>query len=83
MLDESINELKQELNELKVERNDKEKSVEQLLKNGLRATHCYSFIKCATVTLAGKNHRVVKLRNPWGHEEWNGASQYRSDEALS
>ena len=60
---------------------DNTKHVEQLLRNGLRANHCYSILSLHTVKLGMKNERVVKLRNPWGHEEWNGAEKYRTQEA--
>lgn len=46
--------------------------IEALLKNGLRANHCYSIISVHEVTSAGKKVRLLKCRNPWGNSEWNG-----------
>ena len=52
---------------------DDTKAVEALLKNGLRANHCYSIISVHEVTAAGKKVRLLKCRNPWGSDEWTGA----------
>ena len=37
-------------------------------KNGLIGHHCYSLSAAAKVV----DYRLVKLRNPWGHFEWDG-----------
>ena len=47
--------------------------IEAVLKNGLRANHCYSIISVHEVTAGGKKARLLKCRNPWGQCEWNGA----------
>jgi len=42
-------------------------------RNGLVAGHAYTVIGVATVEDAnGKKHRLVKARNPWGAEGYNG-----------
>lgn len=37
--------------------------------SGLVAGHAYSLL---AVKNASSGHRLVQLRNPWGHMEWNG-----------
>ena len=34
--------------------------------------HCYSIISAHEIKSKGKTVRLLKLRNPWGKEEWNG-----------
>ena len=41
--------------------------------NGLISGHEYSLIAAKQVVGSdGRTHRIVQLRNPWGHGEWNG-----------
>ena len=41
--------------------------------NGLVAGHAYSLISAQEVTGSdGERYRIVQVRNPWGHTEWNG-----------
>lgn len=40
---------------------------------GLAANHAYSVLKFRTINHPTKNNvELIKLRNPWGSEEWNG-----------
>ena len=42
-------------------------------KMGMCPNHAYTLLDAATVTdSTGKKHRIVQLRNPWGHFEWKG-----------
>ena len=52
---------------------DQKKEMEAIMKNGLRANHCYSILSVHEVTAGNKKVRLLKLRNPWGKEEWTGA----------
>jgi len=51
---------------------DKKKDMEAVLKNGLRANHCYTIMSAHEVKSNNKPVRLLRLRNPWGCEEWNG-----------
>lgn len=39
---------------------------------GLQSKHEYSLIDAVEILISGKPVRLLKLRNPWGHKEWNG-----------
>lgn len=41
------------------------------LRTGLYTGHAYSITKI--IKLDGTPHRLLRLRNPWGKDEWNGA----------
>ena len=41
-------------------------------KMGLVAGHAYAMLEAATVTLDGKEVKIVKIRNPWAKTEWLG-----------
>jgi len=62
---------------------DETKKVEQLMGTGLRANHCYSLQSVHKAIIRGQNTKLVKLRNPWGHDAWNGASQYQTGDLMS
>ena len=47
---------------------------------GLHMGHAYSFLDLNTIKVDGKDVRLVKLRNPWGRGEWEGAYGDRSEE---
>jgi len=40
---------------------------------GLVQEHAYSVLQLEDIMLNGVHHRLIKLRNPWGKTEWNGA----------
>lgn len=43
-------------------------------KQGLVDKHAYTLIGVKEITLdSGKTERLIKVRNPWGKKEWNGA----------
>ena len=42
--------------------------------------HAYSFLDMGTITVDGAEIRLVKIRNPWGKGEWEGAWGDRSEE---
>lgn len=44
---------------------DESKDVDQLLKSGLIANHCYSILEVQAVKQANKVERLLRLRNPW------------------
>lgn len=50
-----------------------DKGVEAVLKNGLIGNHCYSIISVHEITSGAKKVRLLKIKNPWGRSEWNGA----------
>lgn len=62
---------------------DESLKVEQLMKTGLRANHCYTMLSVHKAKIHNKEQRVVKLRNPWGHDSWNGAHLFESAECVS
>ena len=39
---------------------------------GLISEHAYSVIAATEVDTAKGKERLLKLRNPWGHKEWQG-----------
>ncbi|KAL8219797.1 UNVERIFIED_CONTAM: hypothetical protein K2H54_033879 [Gekko kuhli] len=45
--------------------------LEQL--KGLQMNHAYSITAIENLTVEGKKMTLLRLRNPWGHTEWNGA----------
>jgi hypothetical protein len=54
---------------------------ERAEKQGIVAGHAYTLLSAARVTDArGQEHRLVKLRNPWGSGEWNGRWSDKSPE---
>jgi hypothetical protein len=74
-----------------IQPNSKEnQKVEAKADFGLRIAHAYSLLSVGEIDLSkGSNakpgaksqmQRLVKLRNPWGHGEWEGTFSDRSDE---
>jgi hypothetical protein len=55
-------------------------SVEADAGQGLIMGHAYSLLALGTIKWKGKDFRLLKLRNPWGRHEWNGAWSDSSDE---
>jgi calpain-15 len=54
---------------------------EQAEKQGIVAGHAYTLLAAARVRDQwGQEHRLVKLRNPWGSGEWNGKWSDKSSE---
>uniref|UniRef100_A0ACB8G4C2 Calpain-3 n=1 Tax=Sphaerodactylus townsendi TaxID=933632 RepID=A0ACB8G4C2_9SAUR len=53
---------------------------ETRLANGLVKSHAYSVTAVDETTLKGKKINLVRLRNPWGQVEWNGAWSDNSNE---
>lgn len=41
--------------------------------DSLETNLCYSLMSLHEFGFKGKNYRLIKLRNQWGHDEWNGA----------
>lgn len=48
-------------------------TMEAVLGNGLVIGHAYSITRVLTIKQSGKVFRLLRLRNPWGKKEWNGA----------
>lgn len=46
---------------------------------GLISNHAYSVISAVEVTTDEGVVRLLKLRNPWGHQEWSGDWSDNSD----
>ncbi|KAL6461895.1 hypothetical protein MHYP_G00300400 [Metynnis hypsauchen] len=53
---------------------------EALTKEQLVKTHAYSITAAEEVHVGGHLVQLVRLRNPWGHKEWNGAWSDNSKE---
>lgn len=47
--------------------------------NGIVYGHGFAILSVHKVELDGQEMRFVKLRNPWGRGEWNGAWGDKSD----
>ncbi|CAH1794235.1 unnamed protein product [Owenia fusiformis] len=47
---------------------------------GLVSSHLYSLTGCVQVDAHGRPTTLVRLRNPWGHKEWNGPWSDKSPE---
>ncbi|CAH1793460.1 unnamed protein product [Owenia fusiformis] len=46
---------------------------EEKLPNGLIKGHAYSITRVVKGKIDGRNMQLIRLRNPWGASEWNGA----------
>ncbi|XP_066487050.1 calpain-3 [Tiliqua scincoides] len=53
---------------------------ERRMTNGLVTGHAYSVTGLEETTFKRKKIKLVRLRNPWGQVEWNGAWSDSSDE---
>uniref|UniRef100_A0A670I0U7 Calpain-3 n=1 Tax=Podarcis muralis TaxID=64176 RepID=A0A670I0U7_PODMU len=53
---------------------------ERRMTNGLVTGHAYSVTAVEEITFKGDKLKLVRLRNPWGQVEWNGAWSDNSDE---
>ena len=59
---------------------DEELTRSDVKRAGLVDAHAYSLIGAAIVEDdAGKKHRLIKIRNPWGKKEWSGDWSDKSD----
>jgi len=47
---------------------------------GIVGMHAYSLLSAHEVTHKGSSLKLMKLRNPWGRQEWNGAWSDKSQE---
>lgn len=59
------------------------KERERKRENGLLEGHAYSVTRLAQVTFENNMERLVRFRNPWGLQEWNGAWSDKSKEWMS
>ncbi|KAI8517973.1 hypothetical protein Bbelb_039900 [Branchiostoma belcheri] len=41
--------------------------------SGLVSGHAYTITGVSKIRSSGKTHRLIKIRNPWGRQEWKGA----------
>ena len=46
---------------------------------GLVSNHAYSLVGVYELQYQNQPLRLLKLRNPWGHQEWNGDWSDESD----
>ncbi|XP_062973735.1 calpain-3 [Elgaria multicarinata webbii] len=53
---------------------------EKRMANGLVTGHAYSVTAVQETTFKGEKLKLVRLRNPWGQVEWNGAWSDSSNE---
>ncbi|KAK2158396.1 hypothetical protein LSH36_171g05014 [Paralvinella palmiformis] len=58
-------------------------TMENVLDNGLVVGHAYSVTKFMRCLIGNKYEELVRLRNPWGKTEWNGAWSDSSTEWRS
>lgn len=40
--------------------------------DGLTADHAYTLVSAYKLNVSGEEHHLVKMRNPWGTEGYNG-----------
>lgn len=40
--------------------------------NGISQGHAYTFLNATEIEVAGRDRKVVQLRNPWGKGEYTG-----------
>ncbi|XP_062824207.1 calpain-3 [Anolis carolinensis] len=53
---------------------------ERRMANGLVLSHAYSVTGVEEITFKREKLKLIRLRNPWGQVEWNGAWSDSSDE---
>lgn len=70
-----------------IQSNPQEKAkIEADAGNGLHMGHAYSLLDVGEIRVPGAQggvERLVKVRNPWGRGEWEGAYGDRSDERVA
>jgi Calpain family cysteine protease len=49
-----------------------EEQDKNLKKVGLVSDHAYTILSVYEIEVKGKTLQLLKLRNPWGHQEWTG-----------
>lgn len=59
----------------------KEAESEESIDHGLVTSHAYTVLEAREVNMdGGKKERLIKIRNPWGSQEWRGAWSDGSEE---
>lgn len=58
---------------------DQDELDEDLESKGLVEGHAYSMLSAVELNYKGKIERLVKMRNPWGSEEWKEGHWSDSD----
>jgi len=46
---------------------------------GVVGNHAYSVLSVHDIMVEDENIRLLRLRNPWGHQEWQGDWSDKSD----
>lgn len=57
---------------LKVAASSKFKLHQVVLPNGIVSGHTYGILDVRELEWEGTTHRLIQIRNPWGHVQWNG-----------
>lgn len=58
-------------------------TIEEELSTGLLGGHAYSVTDLEEINHNGRQERLLRIRNPWGDTEWNGAWSDNSKELKS
>ena len=53
-------------------RTESRDDVEAKMSSGLVKGHAYSVTGARRVKVQGKEVKLLRIRNPWGQQEWNG-----------
>lgn len=62
---------------------DAKRIAEQSLPSGLFCGHAYSITNLVKLKVKGSIIRLLRIRNPWGHGEWNGRWSDKSSDWSS